>query len=107
MFLILGTSECKFCLESKKLLDSLNLKYTYVDLLLKFGDDWRCIFLVLDKVLLKQKSIPIIFHNFKEQTEVPVLTPQGLEDAGWKLIGTYFDLQDHVEDLDLSISDNY
>lgn len=105
MFLILGTSECKYCLESKKLLDSLSLKYTYVDLSLKFGDNWRSIFNTLKSILGTQRTIPIIFTNNTDEN--CDLTPEALKKAGWNLIGDFFSLKDHLDNLDISISDNY
>lgn len=109
MFLILGTSECKYCLESKKLLDSLSLKYTYVDLSLKFEDDWRTIFSILKSILGSQKTIPIIFKGVEETTVPDALTVESLHALGWTLVGSNFDLEDLINnmDTDISISDDY
>lgn len=109
MFLILGTPECKYCLESKKLLDSLKIKYTYVDLSLELGDDWRSIFSELKNILKGQKTIPIIFQ---EKTPGSGTTPSGLtvkqlSDSGWNILGTFFELEDLVNDMDISICDEY
>lgn len=116
MFLILGTSECKFCLESKKLLNDSGLKYTYLDLSLKFGDGWRCIFNLLKSILGKHKTIPIIFQLDEGDTnagsdnygQVPEeLTPEELEKRGWSYVGTFFELEELVDDLGISINDDY
>lgn len=109
MFLILGTPECKYCLESKKLLDSLKLKYTYVDLSLKLGEDWRSIFLTLKTILKGQKTLPIVFQEKSsgKGVEPKDLTIQGLNDAGWDLLGTFFELEDLVNEMDISLCDDY
>ena len=103
MFLILGTSECKYCLESKKLLDSLSLNYKYIDLLLEYGINWRTIFKTLS---LKQKTIPIIFHqSVDDPIIVGNITIKSLEE--WTLLGGYSDLIEFTENQDISISDDY
>lgn len=113
MFLILGTSECKYCHEAKKLLNNLNLKYIYIDLVLKYGDNWRSIFTLLKSILNTQRSIPIIFKDAigaeKTNTDKIVLDQNSeINFADWQLVGTFFDLQDLIDDtLDLSISDDY
>lgn len=107
MFLILGTGDCKYCLESKKLLENNNLNYLYYDLFLRYNTEWRVIFKVLKSHLKSQKTIPIIFHS---KNELPVdlesIDPENLLED-WDLVGNYFDLVDIVDDLDLSIDDNY
>jgi len=125
MFLILGTSECKFCLESKKLLDDTGLEYTYVDLGLKLND-WRSIFTTLKSILNTQRTIPIILQDKngaeKCRTIVPTmtstptpvpedLTVESLHQSGWTLLGSFFDLEELVNELrdneSIDISDNY
>lgn len=123
MFLILGTSECKFCLESKKLLDDTGLEYTYVDLGLKLND-WRSIFTTLKSILNTQRTIPIILQDKngaeKCRTIVPTMTPtpvpadltvESLHQSGWTLLGSFFDLEELVNELrdneSIDISDNY
>jgi glutaredoxin len=104
MFLILGTSECKFCYEAKRLLDENSLKYTYIDLSLKL-DDWRSIFSILKSILGPQKTIPIIFKETEDASTVTELTLEELQ-RGRKLIGGFTDLKDYIEDQEITI-DNY
>jgi len=116
MFLILGTSECKFCLESKKLLNDTALKYTYVDLGLKLSD-WRSIFTTLKSILGAQRTIPIIFQDKngaekgQSMSVVPEdLTVESLRQSGWTLLGSFFDLEELINELKDNgpiISDDY
>jgi len=118
MFLILGTSECKFCNESKKLLNNSGLKYTYVDLGLKLND-WRSIFTTFKSILGVQRTIPIIFQDKNvaekgQETSILVpeeLTIESLKQAGWTILGSFFDLEEYINELrdnePIDISDNY
>lgn len=105
MFLVLGTPECKYCLESKQFLDERGLKYTYIDLTIGLGDNWRSIFSDLKSIIGAQRTIPIIFRS-EDTAKVPDgLTSESLN--GWTFVGGYFDLVDLVNESDLSISDDY
>jgi len=105
MFLILGSPQCKYCLESKKLLDEAGIHYTYNDLTLEFGDNWRLIFVLLKDILGPQKTIPIVFQSKDVGDREPTLpsvradyTPEFLL-KDWNLVGTFFDLQEVVEEM--------
>lgn len=111
MFLILGTSECKYCIEAKKLLETHSLKYMYIDVSLKLGVNWRSIFVTLKTILNGQRSIPIIF-KLKEHPMEPIepvepadYTPALLNQ--WDLLGSYFELEDSLDDDPLSIDNDY
>lgn len=120
MFLILGTSECKFCNESKKLLNDSGLKYTHVDLSLKLND-WRSIFTTFKTILGVQRTIPIIFQDKnraeKGQETSPLglvpedLTIESFKQSGWTILGSFFDLEEYINELrdneSIDISDNY
>jgi glutaredoxin len=110
MFLILGAPNCKYCVESKKLLESHSLNYLYCDLTLIYGAEWRSIFNDLKPLIKSQKTIPIIFHS--KNIEDQMLTiPESfqVEDIlkKWVLVGTFFDLEEHVDNLDISIDNDY
>jgi glutaredoxin len=111
MFLILGTLDCKFCIESKKLLDSQHLKYLYYDLTLKYGTEWRSIFNELKSLLKSQKTIPIIFRIKTNDSKIEPSVPESftVEDLlkEWDFVGSYFDLEDLMDDLDISIDNDY
>ncbi len=115
-FLILGTPDCKFCLETKNLLNKHNLKFLYVDLALEFGQDWRQIFGILKSVLNNQRTIPIIgvYNNITDI--IPKIDSCMFNNLdSWNLIGSYFDLEEYIQlsrhDIqpkeDISIDENY
>jgi len=105
MFLILGTGDCKFCHEAKRLLEENGLKYTYIDLSLKL-DDWRSIFGTLTSILGPQKTIPIIFKTALASADTEAeLTVDSLQSNGWSLVGGYTDLMDLIESQEITIDD--
>lgn len=88
-----------------------NLEYMYINLNLKFGDNWRSIFTILHSVLNGQRSIPIIFKRTNtestEPTEYPsAFTPEVLLKT-WTFIGGYSELEASLDDLDLSVNSDY
>jgi glutaredoxin len=99
MYLILGTPECKFCTEAKALLNSKGLKYLYTDL----GANWKDYFTILKPILGLQRTIPIVFQGGPEPPSD--ISIEALAAAGWKIVGTFADLEDHITDID--ISDDY
>ena len=66
MFLILGTSKCKYCHMAKQLLDQI--PYRYIDLE-EMYPDWRSVFNVLRPYIGSQRSIPLVFKGCKEAVE--------------------------------------
>lgn len=109
-FLILGTTECKYCHEAKKLLNQHNLKFIYVDLTLKFGEQWRSIFDVLKDKLGSQRTIPIIAVSSStiELDYTPIISPSLFDsDVSWQLVGNYFDLEEYLDSLPITLDDNY
>jgi glutaredoxin len=104
MFLILGHTKCKFCNQAKELLNENNLNFKYEDLFLKYGEEnWKNVFSTLRERILDQKSIPIVFMNNNDETIVDL---EKLDET-WRLIGTYQDLVTYIDNMDLTIDDNY
>lgn len=104
MFLILGHEKCKYCTQAKELLNANNIEFMYESLFLKYGEEnWRSVFTVLKDKINSQKSIPIVFTCNDDQ-----ITPD-LEnlDESWNLVGTYQDLVSYVDNMQLTIDDNY
>lgn len=109
MFLILGTSKCQYCDKAKSFLNDNNLNYHYVDLILELGDHWRSIFKALDKVIQQQKTIPLVFlekNPCGDAPSVPDLHPTYLMEH-YDFLGDYNKLQDYVDNLDITIDNNY
>lgn len=101
MFLILGTQKCKYCNEAKKLLTSNNVDFFSLDLEEHYKEDWRQVFNDLKNVKgLKQRSIPIVFRYVGPAPEAPcrVAITDVLDANKWELIGTFFDLEEALDD---------
>jgi glutaredoxin len=133
MFVVLGSPTCKYCTDAKRLLESndplSNIEYTYIDIPTTFGDEWRSKFAVLKSLINEQKSIPIVFQcidpSWSSEYEVPSIdiiynsvqvlidcinsnrVPGDAFQEHWKFIGGYTDLQNVVDNLDISIDNNY
>ncbi len=111
-FLILGTPDCKYCHEAKKLLNQHNLQFIYVDLALKFGDQWRTIFDILKDKLGSQRTIPIVAVS-KSDINMPIIRSDMFDSRdSWQLVGNYFDLEEYIRDMnmgndDITLDDNY
>lgn len=117
MFLVIGTPDCKFCIDAKNVLNSNSLEYIYYDLSLKYGESWRDIFTYFKACPSvpnnrQPRGIPIIFRftGIVPQTETPVfeLPTDPLEwSADWEYIGGIFDLEDYLDTVLDGIDDNY
>ena len=104
MFLILGHEKCKYCTQAKELLNASNTEFIYESLFLKYGEEnWRSVFTVLEDKIKDQKSIPIIFTCDDSETNVNL---ENLDES-WKFIGTYQDLVSYIDNMQLTIDDNY
>jgi glutaredoxin len=107
-FLIFGNENCKFCNTSKETLNNYKYSYTYVDLGLLYGDDWRQIFKSLEPILKGQRTIPIILVRCRsgsgsdEPDFIAPITPERL--SSWTMLGSYNELLrylDSVSELEL------
>lgn len=110
MILIYGNENCNYCIKAKEFLTLNKIPYLYISLSdIYTNDTWRNAFKDIKSIILKQTTIPIIFKSikFKECTEPPVFSVDGLKD--FTLVGTYFDLVDLIEDVEKidDISNNY
>lgn len=104
MFLILGHEKCKYCTQAKELLNANSIEFIYESLFLKYGEEnWRSVFTVLKDKIKDQKSIPIVFTCDNDETTVNL---DNLNES-WKLVGTYQDLVSYVDNMQLTIDDNY
>jgi glutaredoxin len=118
MFLILSASFCKYCVDAKQILNNNNLKYIDIDINLK-SDNWRSILISLSSLTNDRKSIPIIFQS-KDPNADDLQYAQSLTDilfksdpdysdfsAFWTYVGGYTDLQNLIDNIDISIDNNY
>ena len=104
MFLILGHEKCKYCTQAKELLNANNIEFLYESLFLKYGEEnWRSVFTVLNDKIKGQKSIPIVFTCDDNETKVNL---DNLDES-WNLVGTYQDLVNYVDNMQLTIDDDY
>jgi len=97
MYLILGTPQCKYCIEAKKLLERKSLEFIYYDLMQTYGDAWRDVFKDLNKYIGSQRTIPLIFTSDKN-TSSDVL--KSILAGEWTFVGDYFKLEDLTNDND-------
>jgi glutaredoxin len=101
MFLIYGTTDCMFCHRAKVLLTDSGLPFTYVDLNDMYfpPEDWRQVFKDLAHLINGQTKIPLIFKS------APGCSPvgRGSNLTGWTFVGGYFDLEDLLDNMDLSL----
>jgi glutaredoxin len=111
MFLILGTPECKYCLNAKEELDKAKESYFYLDLKTLYGEGWRSVFTDLKDSIGGQRTIPILFKSRDniDCTRAPKdLTAVNMEP--WEYLGTFLDLVDLLEEkarLNISLDDDY
>lgn len=117
MFLVLGAPFCTYCKGSREILDGNNISYVYVDVEGKF-DNWKDIFDKTTAVRAGQKSIPLIFQYEPAGLEMGTVTADelgemllsgGLKELpiGWKFIGGKQELTALIDNLDITIDDNY
>ena len=133
-FLIYGTPDCTYCQTAKSLLSNLKIPYIYQDLTLIY-ENWKEVFTTLKPFLKGQTKIPIIFRSSEMGTSsdpshqphllVAQQIQQGAPDnrgsidsslteiasststLGWTLVGGYFELESMLEDMEISLGDNY
>lgn len=109
-FLILGTSNCRYCTQAKILLEDECIKYTYVDLS-KFyhPDPWQKIF---DEDMLSnisQRAIPLIFKAAEDSAETETSTStldlSKFTNGQWEFLGGFQELEEW--DMKNNSSDQY
>jgi len=101
MFLIYGASDCQFCHKAKCLLNDSNMEFTYVNLTDMYQDGWRQVFTDLAHLINGQTKIPLIFKS--EPGVATSLVHKGRDLTGWTFVGNYFDLEDLLDNMDLSV----
>lgn len=117
MFLILGAHFCKYCNGARTILDTCNISYHYVDVSEKLTH-WKDVFGLTEHVNLGQRSIPLIFQYEANGLEIGHVTAEGLTTMlldgslthlpiGWKFIGGKQELEEIIDNLDITLDDNY
>lgn len=117
MILVLGAPFCIYCKGSREILDGGNIEYVYVNVNEKL-DNWKDIFDKTSAVCAGHKSIPLIFQYESAGLELGtveandlagMLLKGGLEQLpiGWKFVGGKQELAALIDNLDITIDDNY
>lgn len=106
-FALFGTPTCKYCDQAKKLLTDSKISYTYQALTDVYPTDWRDGLKYLRPIIGdKHTSIPLVFRTGNDTSTAPDLTNIDSFN-GWTFIGSYFDLEEHLDNEDLSTDQNY
>lgn len=118
MFLVLGTPDCKYCLNAKEELAKAREPYLYLDLKTLYGEGWRAVFTDIKEIINGQRTIPIIFTLKSDQEAEgagaePVLPNEKLtveNMQAWEYLGVYPVLLDLLEEKarnSISLDENY
>jgi glutaredoxin len=96
-----GRESCKYCDKAKQLLSDLKVPYTYHDSL--SSPEW---FQTFKPILSeKPKSIPLVFKGSVGDSLPDINNVDSFRS--WTFIGSYFDLEDYMENLSADLTSDY
>jgi glutaredoxin len=100
-FVLYGRASCKYCEKAKQLLSDLKVPYTYYDAL--SSPEW---FQTFKPILVeKPKSIPLVFRGSPTDALPDINNIDSFRT--WTFIGSYFDLEEYMDNLSTDLTSDY